>query len=231
MDYRFHAVKEDAQSQALAQYGLQKEAVDTDYLKRLGSRLFSWRDPRGEGLKAIPGFVGEMTRDYIFGSPISELKRFRKLRSFYGGSTLKTIPRYWAASMFRKPLSWGKKWYPTSARGVFEGGLQFLPLAFTGHELYNAATTEDPEARKGNIAAALAGVAAAPVTMNLGLAGAALHPMLQNAARNLVQKKVAPAPQAQPQLNPVVPALGVGRHISQSVGPEALSRIDYNPSM
>ena len=78
----------------------------------------------------------------------------------------------------------------------------------SGLDVYHAATTEDPNVRKGDIASAATGLALAPFTSRLGILGAKVHPWLQQKARNLVQKDAPPyapayrpAPQAFRSMN------------------------------
>jgi hypothetical protein len=81
-------------------------------------------------------------------------------------------------------------WQTPETKGQW--ALQALSLAPTVQDLYHAATTEDPNIRKGDVASAVTGIMAAPFTSRLGLVGSPLQTWLQNKARTLVQKDTPP---------------------------------------
>jgi hypothetical protein len=141
-------------------------------------------------------FIQEMAREGIFGSPVTTYERYRKNLTQPGGGHLKALG------------SELKNFYWPKPKSVGEGVWQAATLIPTAYDLYSAARTEDTDTRRGALASATAGILAAPVTSRLGLSGAMLHPLLQSAARGLVQKN---APAYTPTYDPVRHGLRTAR--------------------
>jgi hypothetical protein len=182
MPYSFHAVKNAAEEDTLQRYGLAKTALSGEDVKRGIKRLFTYKNPGPmlpgayEAAKNIGKHVREMSRDYVFGSPVTALGDIEKHISDRG-SVVKGLGSY------------AKNWYWSKPESAFDGAFNAVQLVPDAMDIYSAATTEDPNLRRGNLASAAAGLATAPFTSRLGLAGGFLHSQIRNAARNVAQKK------------------------------------------
>lgn len=204
MDDAFHAVKLSAQRQVLRAYGMNKVSAAPwlwtgpapaakatgvmPYIKRLFTSKDLGHTPPGflGGLESTGRTLGEFGREYIFGSPITAWEQFKKLRQAKGSNLGAAGEMY-------------KNFYWTKPTGVGDYLFNAMSIGFPALDLYSAATTEDPEQRKGNLAAAITGLATAPVTSRFGLAGSAAQGLLGRGARSLVQKNVEPQPVYTPE--------------------------------
>ena len=187
MSYSFHVVKIAAEEDTLQQYGLAKIALTGSDVGRGVKRLFTWHDQGvpGEGVKGGLKWLGrnvrEMGRDYVFGSPVTLAEQLQSAARRHD-----SIPKGVA--------SYAKNWYwqkPTDWKDAVFQGAAVIPDAY---DIYTAASTEDPSARRGALAGAAAGLALAPFTSRLGLAGAYLHAQGRDAAKRLVHQEAPPSP-------------------------------------
>lgn len=145
-------------------------------------RLFEWKTPKDQKFLPRLGRYGlEFGREAILGSPVSLYKRISKLKNIQG-SLPKALGTHLMSYYWRKP----KDPYDLLSTG--------LQLASPALDVYRAAQTQDPAERRGDIASALTGIAAAPFTGRLGLLSAPLQGTLQHAARRLVNPAVTPKP-------------------------------------
>lgn len=172
MPQDLHAVKLAAERQILASYGLHKLAnAPPGLLQRIANRAFRYRQgaPNESTARAIVGQVGDMARDMILGSPLTLKDQLLKHRA-ETGSWGKAIGRHF------------KEFYVPRASGSTAGDVinRGLSLGFPAYELYGAATTENPEVRRQRMAAALTGLAVAPVTGYLGFPGSVASSALSN---------------------------------------------------
>jgi hypothetical protein len=211
MDDAFHAVKLSAQRQVLRAYGMEKlsaapwiwagpaPAAKATGVVPFVKRLFSSGDISHSqpgflgGLETAGRFAGEMGREYVFGSPVTAWEQFNKIRAANAAAGKPGNLRA-GAEMF-KNFYWSKP--QTKMDYLFNA----MSVGFPALDLYSAATTEDPEERKGNIAAALTGLATAPITSRFGLAGGYGQHFLTGRARSLFQKNVEPQPVYKPETN------------------------------
>jgi hypothetical protein len=178
-----------------ALYGYEKTS-DFKSLANKGTNalryLFSSHFPTTnvQGWKKYPVLVakqvGEMGRQMIFGDPLTLRNQIKDLYKVHG-SMPKAIGSYMLNHYWRTPSP--------NLGGLLSGALQAQYLYQTGKDIMDAIKTEDPNIRRGNIAATLTGIVASPFTSRLGVAGSFLHSKLTEGARRLVQK---PTPPAQP---------------------------------
>lgn len=170
---RLNAVKTAARTRVLGRYGIKD--------------LFRAHDiaPAAPGFankaKAFGKHVAEFGREAVFGSPLTVAKQLQD-RYKQTGSVARTIGAH-TKDFYLSPGS------PT--------WLKALSLGMPALELGNIALRGDPETRKGDIAHAVAGMAAAPFTARLGLLGIPIQGAVQGAARYVGSKfdhKTAPAP-------------------------------------
>lgn len=198
MVYDLHGVKNHAIESTLASYGLTKEALNASDLKEGVKRLFTWKEP-GAYAPGIGGFakglgkeVLEYGREAVFGSPVNAARQFQAFKDQAGGSNLKALGHYiknfYVPSRNNNGYQLGSGKDPSLWARINGPAMQGLRLLGPTLDLYNASQTEDPNVRRGDYASALTGIAIAPFTASLGMAGAVLHPFLQQQARKLVQK-------------------------------------------
>jgi hypothetical protein len=209
MDDAFHAVKLSAQRQVLRAYGMEKlsaapwiwagpaPAAKATGVMPYVKRLFTSGDISHTqpgflgGLESTGRFVGEMGREHIFGSPLTAWEQFKNIRAANAAAGKPGNLRA-GAEMF-------KNFYWSKPQSKMDYLFNAMSVGFPALDLYSAYTTEDPEQRKGNIAAALTGLATAPITSRFGLAGAATQGLLGRGARSLFQKNVEPQPVYKPE--------------------------------
>ena len=182
MPHSFHAVKTAAERATLAHFGLRKQAGGfSDGM----ARLFTWHDPapRSPGflnaLKWGGSHVAEMGRESIFGSPISLGKQLQGYADT-GSGVLGSGGRLF------------KDFYLPKTRSKLEKVILGLSLAGAAGDVYSASQTEDPDERRGEIAKAITGLAAAPITSRLGLAGVLANSALKSGVGKLVRKNPTP---------------------------------------
>lgn len=181
MPYSFHAVKTAAEEDTLLRYGLDKTALSGEDVKRGIKRLFTYKNPgpmlpgATETAKSVGKHIREIGRDFIFGSPVTALGEIQKHISDRG-------------SVAGGLGAYAKNWYWPKTEDSMGTAINILQLLPDASDIYSAATTEDANLRKGNLASAGAGLITAPITARLGLPGAWLHTQIRNAARGLVQK-------------------------------------------
>lgn len=201
---RLNAVKTAARARVLGRYGL-KDLFREHTIA-----------PAAPGVtnkaKAFGKHVAEFGREAVFGSPITVAKQLAD-RYKQTGSVARAMGGH-AKDFYLSPGS------PT--------WLKALSLGMPAMELGNIALRGDPETRKGDIAHAISGMAAAPFTARLGLLGIPVQGAVQGAARYLGSKfdpKPAPTP------TPENIELDVPKHLMRawkSNSPLALS--DDNPA-
>jgi len=170
---RLNAVKTAARARVLGRYGLKdlfREHAVAPAAPGIANKA-----------KAFGKHVAEFGREAVFGSPITVAQQLRD-RYKQTGSVARTMGGH-AKDFYLSPGS------PT--------WLKALSVGMPALELGNVALRGDPETRKGDIAHAVAGMAAAPFTARLGLLGIPLQGAVQGAARYVGSKfdpRPAPAP-------------------------------------
>ena len=182
MRHSFHAVKTAAESATLAHFGLRKQAGGfSDGM----ARLFTWRNPAPRipgvlnALKWGGSHVAEMGRESIFGSPLSLVKQLQGY-SDTGSGGLGSGGRLF------------KDFYLPKTHSKVEKVLLGLSLAGAAGDVYSASQTKNPDERRGEIAKAIAGLALAPITSRMGLAGVIANSALKGGVGKLVRKKQTP---------------------------------------
>lgn len=142
-----------------------------------------------EGAKSFGRHVGEFGREFIFGSPVTLAEKLRERQQNTGS---------WAKALGGH----AKDFYlPRKQDGEIRAlrvGLTALNVGLPALELGNVALRGDPDTRKGDMAHALSGIAAAPVTSRLGIPGMVAQSAIQSGARNLAGRFDRKAPQAAP---------------------------------
>lgn len=135
-----------------------------------------------EGAKSFGRHVGEFGREFIFGSPVTLAEKLRE-RQQNTGSWAKALGGH-AKDFYLNPKDhWG--W-------------RALNVGLPALELGNVALRGDPDTRKGDMAHALSGIAAAPFTSRLGIPGMVAQSAIQSGAQNLAGRFDRKAPQAAP---------------------------------
>lgn len=133
----------------------------------------------------------ELPRELIFGSPLTLARRHNVMARRIAGPEGPITAKHHLQALGKgfKNYYWAP---PTMGSGLLGKGLHYgtqaLGLGLSGLDLYNAAKTDDPNVRRGDIASAVAGLATAPLTSRLGIPGAILSNAVRTGARKLVQK-------------------------------------------
>lgn len=169
----FHAVKIAAFENVAKHLGFK----DTGALLR---RAFSFKAPESagpgfvNGARTVGRWIGEIAKNQVLGDPYTAYREIRGLSRMAGG-----LPGGLAA--YAKNYHWRK---PNGIAGWLTNGLNAYSV---GSNLYDAATTEDPDARRGNLAVAASQVATMPFTGRLGLLGILAQQGLEKGVRHVVQ--------------------------------------------
>ena len=138
-------------------------------------------------------FVTEFGREGIFGSPVnmaSELKRYKNRHGSWAKGLGDYMKNYYWSSPGTVLDAAGKavpRKNPNASPGL-DRALQLAALAQPAYDLYDAAKTDDPNVRRGDLASVVGGLVSAPFTSRLGIVGAVAQPAIQQLARRLVQK-------------------------------------------
>lgn len=203
-DERLNAVKTAARNRVLGQYGLRD--------------LFREHQiaPSAPGFankaKTFGKHVAEFGREAVFGSPITVAKQLQD-RYKQTGSVARAAGQH-IKDFYLAPGS------PT--------WLKALSVGVPALELGNVALRGNPETRTGDIAHAVAGIAASPFTARLGLLGIPLQGAVQGAARYVGSKfdhRSAPPP------NPSNIELNVPNHLTRAwKGSNPLALTDDHPA-
>jgi len=186
---RLNAVKTAARTRVLGRYGLKDLFREHQIAPSAPGAL--------NKAKTFGKHVAEFGREAVFGSPLTVRKQLAD-RYKRTGSILRTLGGH------AKGFYYDPKVHPL-IRGLSMG----LPALELGNVLYHG----DPATRKGDVAHALSGIAAAPFTARLGLLGIPLQGAAQAAAR-YAGSKLDPKP-----LPPPAPAdveLNVPRHLARA---------------
>lgn len=171
----FHDVKVAAFNGVAQSLGFK----DTGALLR---RAFSFKAPESagpgfvNGARTVGRWIGEIAKNQVLGDPYTAYREIRGLSRMAGG-----LPGGLAAYM--KGYHWRK---PNNITGWLANGVNAYSV---GSNLYDAATTEDPNTRKGNLAVAASQIATMPFTGRLGLPGLVMQQGIESGIRHLVEDK------------------------------------------
>lgn len=123
--------------------------------------------------------IGEFGREAVFGSPLAIDRQLR-------------APT--AAGIGKNYLQMTRNFYAPQGKSTLDNALGLgVGLAMPAMSMYNA-VAGDPHQRGANIGAALGGIAAAPVTSRLGLAGTLIQKPVQDLGAWVGSKFDSPAP-------------------------------------
>ncbi len=137
---------------------------------------------------------GDLLRDMYFGSPLTFLEELKKHKA-ETGSTLGALKKYY------------KNYYFSPGASPL---LKVLSLGIPAASLVHTLAAGDPRTRREDLASNFAGIATSPLTMRLGLPGAAVQGLVSRAARE-VARRTRPATEDQASISDRPPLPEAGR--------------------
>ena len=159
-------------------------------------RLFTAKTGPGVSL------IKELPREVVFGSPLTLARQHNILTRYLAGPGAPITAKHHLQAIGKgfKNFYWSPNiGANTPGAKAWHYSTQALNLGLSGLDLYNAAKTDDPNVRRGDIASAVAGLATAPIASRLGIPGAILSDAIRTGARKLVQKDT---PRYTPEYDP-----------------------------
>lgn len=175
-------------SREAALYAVKLAAFNRQAVAQGLKGLFSERQiaPAAPGamnkVKAFGKHVGEFGREFVFGSPVTLAEKLKERHQNTGS---------WAKALGGH----AKDFYVNPKDHI---AFRALNVGLPALELGNVALRGDPDTRKGDLAHAVSGIAAAPFTSRLGIPGMMAQSAIQSGAQSLASRFDRRAPHAAP---------------------------------